>query len=91
VISMSDIIDTYSENTSTGPPPTQKRDGGGIRGYLSEVMCGIGLIIIALFIMSLTGIGGVHLDTSNPLMVVLVFGVAILLIIGGCLLNRRKS
>lgn len=80
-----------SEDASTVSPPPPKQSGGGCTNCLGEAMCGIGLLIIALFGMSLAGIGGISLDTSNPMLVAGVFGLAVLLIIGGLIIFRRKS
>ena len=84
-------ITKASENASTVTPPPPQQSGGGCTNCLGEAMCGIGLLIIGLFVMSFTGIGGISLDTSNPMLVVAVFGLAIFLIVGGLIIFKRKS
>ena len=90
MISMFDIIEAYGENTSTEPISTQKKSSEGCAGCLAEFMAGLGGIIIVLIIFGITGTAGYTID-PNPLGVALLFGFAVLLILGGCMINQRKS
>lgn len=82
---------TPSGDLGAEAKPQPKPPGGGTLKCVSQCMCLFGLTIIAITIMALLDIGGIHMVPGNELLTVLGVVFAVLLIAGGCLIMKRQS